>query len=403
MKRYFFSILIFFVMTIALKAEATTYYFSTSGSNESSGTLPTLPWKSLGKIFDLSSKNKIKPGDKFLLKRGDIWEKKDLQVGSFIRIENQSGRKNEPIVIGAYSTGENPILTGIGLGKEKKHTLLRLDNSKHIQIQDIHLIGGQFTQRFFLMTGEIAHIKVLRVNFDNTKENQYNPEDSNLSRYWGDGIYFREGSGYHHIEVSNCTFTGIGGFKSVHLNKADAINAAKPLGYFWIHHNKIRHCNEGIDIAGGKNHLIEKNLIEDVTEYQGIKIHSQYSHISNTVIRDNVVIGAKSWGIALENISNSMVYNNAIIGSGYGAALMGDLQDVGYKGTFKQNTIKNNIFYGLVSIYDSPSKENMSSINKFIENHYYNPKHKTLISRKFRSDITSENFKEEWQVTLEKK
>ena len=209
-----------------------------------------------------------------------------------------------PIVVGSYGEGPPPVLTGVELGKG--HTLLRLDSCQHIRVHDIHLIGGQFSQRFLSITGSTSsHISILRMMFANREEVQYNPDNPKVSRYWGDGVYFSDapGSEYHHIEIGNCVFIGIGGFRSTQLNKADAINVGKPLSHFWIHDNQIYHCNEGIDVAGGTDHIIENNLIVETTEFQGIKVHSQYSHVENTVIRGNVIIAAKSWGLALENIS----------------------------------------------------------------------------------------------------
>ena len=384
----------FIVMVTASSVGATTYYFSTSGNDSNTGTSADSPWKSPGRIFNLGTQNKISPGDKFLLKRGDIWGKEYRQAGCLIRLENQAGSEKAPLVIGAYSEGEKPLLAGAGL---PAHHLIRLDNCQHIQVQNIHLVGAQFTQRFFLMTGsKTSFIKILGMEFDNTKENQYNPKDPGASRYWGDGVYFREGSGYHHIEVGNCIFTGIGGFKTARLNKADAINVSKPLNHIWIHGNKIYHCNEGVDIAGGTDHIVEDNLIVEITEFQGIKLHSQHTHMANCVVRKNVIIGAKSWGLVLQNISKCKVYNNTISDGGYGAAFIGEVHPNVYKGTFVNNTIENNIFNGLVGIYGTRPKKNIGNANQFTNNCYHNPKHKNLIAADFQPHITAENFKEHW-------
>ena len=236
----------------------------------------------------------------------------------------------------------------------------------------------------------------MKIKFDNTKENQYNPEAPETSRYWGDGVHFQEGSGYHHIEIGNCIFTGIGGFRTDRVNKADAINASRPLSHVWIHDNEMYHCNEGIDVAGGTDHLIEGNLIVETTEFQGIKLHSQRNHISNVVVRRNVIIGTKSWGLVLQNVSKCQVYNNTISGGGYGAAFIGDAEASVYKGTFKDNTIQNNIFNGLVGVYGTRPKENIGSVNRFVNNRYDNPRHRNLVAADIQPHITAENFDDHW-------
>ena len=395
-KKYLFLTIFFLAMMISSVVDATTYYFSTSGKENNSGILPESPWKNLGRIFNMGIQNKIAPGDKFLLKRGDVWKKEFLSAGSYIRLKNQSGTAKAPVIIGAYSKGEKPVL--IGVGADKSHTLIRLDDCQHIEVQDLHLIGGQWTRRFFLMSGSAtSFVKIMEMEFDNTKENQYNPADPKASRYWGDGVYFTGGSGYHHIEIGKCTFTGIGGFNSTHLNKADAINVSKPLGNFWVHDNKFFRCNEGIDIAGGKDHIVENNLVVETTEFQGIKIHSQHSHVSNSVIRNNVIIKAKSWGLAFENISDCKIYNNTIFDGGYGALFLGDIDGGVYKGTLKKNLIQNNILYGRVGIYGALPVTNVAIVNRFVNNRYYNPKQKALIwGKASKPFITPKNFKEEW-------
>jgi len=76
---------------------ANEYYLSSSvGSDNNAGKSNDSPWKS----FDRLKKVELKPGDKILLKSGDIF------IGS-ISIEIQ-GEMSNPIIISNYGDGKNP-------------------------------------------------------------------------------------------------------------------------------------------------------------------------------------------------------------------------------------------------------------------------------------------------------
>lgn len=80
------------------------YYVSNStGSDNAPGISPELPWKSLNKVNSVT----LNPGDRILLKRGDMWRESLV----FAR----SGEPNNPIVLTAYGTGTKPQINGSAL------------------------------------------------------------------------------------------------------------------------------------------------------------------------------------------------------------------------------------------------------------------------------------------------
>lgn len=82
-------------------AFSTTYYVSTTGSNDANnGTSPSTPWETLGKVNSFS----FSPGDSILFNRGSGW------YGSLVI--NNSGTAGNPITYGAYGTGANPVING---------------------------------------------------------------------------------------------------------------------------------------------------------------------------------------------------------------------------------------------------------------------------------------------------
>lgn len=92
--------------SIVPKGVSTVYYFSTSGDDLNPGTIDK-PMKSLAAIPDL-----LKPGVAVLLKRGDAWYQNDMQLNiGFIGIREKE--KALPSYLGAYGTGERPIIAAM--------------------------------------------------------------------------------------------------------------------------------------------------------------------------------------------------------------------------------------------------------------------------------------------------
>ncbi len=95
------KLLFFFAVLLPLHLLAqTTYYVSNSGSDSNSGTSESSPWESLNKVNIYS----FSPGDQILFKRGDQWE-------GTITV-NASGTSGNPIVYGAYGSGDKPKIYG---------------------------------------------------------------------------------------------------------------------------------------------------------------------------------------------------------------------------------------------------------------------------------------------------
>lgn len=98
MKRMLMLILFLLVSSTAIAQ--TTYYVSSSGNDANNGTSPATPWKEPNRIASAT----MYPGDMLLFKRGDKFE------GAFSRVFQ--GTPSNPIIIGAYGTGPDPILYG---------------------------------------------------------------------------------------------------------------------------------------------------------------------------------------------------------------------------------------------------------------------------------------------------
>ncbi|WP_163378144.1 malectin domain-containing carbohydrate-binding protein [Cyclobacterium sp. SYSU L10401] len=103
------SILLLVLATLAVPAlsHGANYYFS-QGSGDDSRSFaqaqnPDTPWKSIQKLNTVFSS--LNPGDKILFRRGETY------FGTIIM--SNSGTVTNPITIGAYGNGDNPVITGL--------------------------------------------------------------------------------------------------------------------------------------------------------------------------------------------------------------------------------------------------------------------------------------------------
>jgi parallel beta-helix repeat protein len=95
---------IFMMLTLCTVASATDYYISSSNGDDNlyDGLSAITPWKSITKVNSVFST--LKPGDKILFNRGDTF------YGTLII--TKSGSTTGPITIGAYGTGDKPVIAG---------------------------------------------------------------------------------------------------------------------------------------------------------------------------------------------------------------------------------------------------------------------------------------------------
>jgi parallel beta-helix repeat protein len=103
MRTILFVLFVCFLQSVS----ATTYYFSSVSGNDSRSSSEarnsSTPWKSLSKLNSFFSS--LQPGDAVLLKRGETF------YGSIV--VNKSGTSSSPIVIGAYGSGDKPVVTSL--------------------------------------------------------------------------------------------------------------------------------------------------------------------------------------------------------------------------------------------------------------------------------------------------
>lgn len=92
-------------MSSFLSVFATTYYVDQSGSDNNNGLTTGTPWKTVDKVAGYSLSPGFAAGDQILFKRGNVFSG-NLYFRS-------SGSSGNPIVIGAYGSGDKPCISNM--------------------------------------------------------------------------------------------------------------------------------------------------------------------------------------------------------------------------------------------------------------------------------------------------
>jgi parallel beta-helix repeat protein len=91
-----------FLLLINFPLSATNFYLSEKGNNNNIGTTRTKPWQTIDALYKVLPT--LQPGDSILFERGSIF-RGHLEI-------TLSGTEENPIYIGAYGTGKNPVIKG---------------------------------------------------------------------------------------------------------------------------------------------------------------------------------------------------------------------------------------------------------------------------------------------------
>jgi hypothetical protein len=381
--------LLFFILLNSALFGQTTYFISSSlGNDSNSGKSQSSPWKSLDKLHN--SWNLIKPGDKILLKRNDVFRPTSISRNAIIQPPTGlSGNSSNYITIAAYGEGQKPIISSRLSGKK----LIFATSLHYFVFENLQLRGPiEFNATY---TG-FTNLKFLHLDWDGNYQGDAAGGDinfiSNFNEISPDNY---NDTPIRNIEIGYCTFKN--------NSSNDILNMNAPRENIWIHNNKFFNAkNECLDIGGGNNITIEFNLFSG-SNANIVKLQPQVHKMENLIIRGNLILGTKQFGLVVYNARNSKIYNNTIWvhPNAFGSARFGwatanpvYLSNVGTTG-FDNNIIENNIFFGRV-IFGQPDNvkityRNGSTItykrppvwtnNLFKNNLYYDPTFDARISQ----------------------
>ena len=132
MKKFLIAVIFCLGLFSGVVANAATYYVSNSGNDSADGMSESTAWRTLEKI----NQQVFKPGDKILLKAGDIWNSNLWVRGS--------GSENNMISVGKYGNGAKPLINGNG-----SNATVFLYNQQYVKISDLEITNrGQEAWRY---------------------------------------------------------------------------------------------------------------------------------------------------------------------------------------------------------------------------------------------------------------
>ena len=346
-------------------ASSEIIYVSSSGKDSNSGV--KISPVTVKKALDLA-REKVVSATKpvyILFKRGDYWP----GSGSLGIYENLKGKRDAPVVFGAYGEGDLPHF----------ESFISRASIEYLHFQDIlfnqvRIHGNKYSSIPEKYPGTDIEKLVLeeryvvqRLRFHQCRFEREGLTFFNIFSSAGRGSRVPDSNGWwgggplagmiRDIEIGHSVF--------LHIHRGgtpDAINFTAVDRGVWIHHNLFKDTREEhIDISGGYGHVIEHNLGLGTVTNNGIKLHSQFSLLTDSIIRNNTILYSGGWrGKPVGGSGNAFVALNTmgckIIGNNFisrWAAGYGDddrIDDRGYFGTSAGNIIEGNIYGGGVQI-----------------------------------------------------
>lgn len=241
---------------------ASYYISSSSGDDNNDGRSPDRPWQHLSKIMLRSiSANPFKPGDRILLRRGDLWHEQ-IQIRA-------NGTAERPILVSDYGQGTKPLIYG------DIETPLWQPVAGHEGIYTVSVGNGS-------QVGVLQGAKFLKFVYPAGALKSKEQIDNFLGKFGpgmagppaGDRIWVRTvDGGPPNLELRVFRFAGVSVSNS---------------SYTRIENLDVQRFSEGVDVESSHHIVVRSNDIQDVL---GIGIYLRLAD-ANCLIEGNTVYRA---------------------------------------------------------------------------------------------------------------
>ncbi len=359
------TIIVTVLLSCFLLSFSKTYYVSSSGSDGNTGT-EAAPWKTLKKVSDFS----FETGDDLYLKRGETF------AGDLLLI-HWEGTVNDPVIIGAYSSGNRPVVSFTSPEQENHYGIYTSVSCKHVVVENLELINAGLALK-------------------GAGSKDYTVRNVKVTNSRGVGIFLQQVDGYlvENCEVykaGNCGVAVWGSPEPIakngiirnntvsHLKSNDGIvlhqdGSGGLVGDNHLILNNVSHNNpeQGYDITAGSFVLLRGNISYDnkggsvtighsghhimidkhSSKHEGnwtfaIGMGGDYSRY--LTVRRSLIVNPTTYGIRLQGDTKyAALANNTIV---YGGTLEQNRPMIAMQGNFTDVTAKNNI---LISTNNTP-------------------------------------------------
>ncbi|MGV4302019.1 right-handed parallel beta-helix repeat-containing protein [Trueperella pyogenes] len=250
-------------------------------------------------IKDLDGKAVFGPGKQVLFKRG-------CSFAGNIAVD-ASGAEGSPTVVGAYGTGERPILDGQG-SPENQRAVIEVQDKSYVTVQDLRVKGGYFNN-VYVHAQKGKTVKGITVQRLEIEENNWKGGAQN------DGF-----------KVDNFWVMGVGGVivmpcsASAHIEDVliDQVVASKQhyagvqVGYHQLYPWE--------DFANKKQPVRDGYMIPGCFDAESPKypLVSPVDGVRNAVISNSKLFDNDAMGVGIFGATNVLLRNNDLYGNGSG-------------------------------------------------------------------------------------
>ncbi|VGO12002.1 hypothetical protein PDESU_00550 [Pontiella desulfatans] len=347
-------------LTTSIPVAATFYIDAVSGSDTNNGTSMATAWQSLDRV----NSEAYGEGSEILLKRNQTHFGK-------IYLSGQGGSSNAPLVIGAYGTGERPVVDAGGYLAG-----VHIEDCEHILVRDLEITGdstntvdgsdsgdqyGVYVNATWGNSSDFITLTNLHIR-DIYPETDTASEGANPTTYIGTAISF-QGSGntsvsyrVNDILVVDCTISNVG-YKAISMNRSNRI---------LLEHNMMWDIG-GPALQPGRcsNVVVRGNLVDKSGSFSDPRMHGRGSGIwpwtcDDVLIEENTFMHARgradSCGVHIDFGNRDVIVqrNLSIDNAGGFLEILGNNSNCTYrynisvddgtrvKGVVDQGTIPNN-------------------------------------------------------------
>jgi parallel beta-helix repeat protein len=333
------------IVTLASSAQATTYYVAKTGSDSNDGSVGS-PWLTIGK-----ARNTAVAGDTVKILPGVYAE----QISSW---PNKGTSWGNAITFVANDTNDDPIIRPTSGATGTKVLQFKASAAHYLIFQDIVIDGVNLDSDCIKGETSATHVRFLNCEIKNAVGQgvllvsgagnwefiNCDVHNNGFDLNFDHGFYIQtnnnliEGCNIHNNKAVGIHIYGGGSSDSIIRNNRVYDNTASGIGLYTgsghLVYNNLVWGNGGNELTiryGASSCKVYNNVIHEETAATVIGIDIVTSTTANNEIKNNIIVGAKTYDIRINGGVPGTIIQNNIIGKA--------IQDSGTGSVISDNTV----------------------------------------------------------------